>query len=124
MHTRDENYAAIKILTANSIIRSSFENATELTFLERITSTDVNHPGRKHCLSIEGHFEQEGTHGKHLCLVFQPLCQSVSTLSKATSHSTYQAGKIGGETDVGCFGLPSHAVPNYSHRYEDILSLP
>ena len=74
---------ALKILTVNSTIGHKIGAATELAFLERISSADPNHPGRKRCSTVLDHFMVDEIHGKHLCLSFMPLGQSVSALRRA-----------------------------------------
>ena len=82
-HFRTKDYVALKILTVNSTIGHKIGAATELAFLQRISSADLNHPGRKHCSTVLDNFMEDEIHGKHLCLSFMPLGQSVSALRRA-----------------------------------------
>lgn len=45
----------------------------ELPVYQHINSIQSSHPGKNHVRELFSHFEIEGPHGKHICLVHKPL---------------------------------------------------
>ena len=58
----------------------------EIKLLQRLVSADVNHPGRRHCVSLLDHFRHNGPHGSHVCMVFEVLGENLLGLIKRYQH--------------------------------------
>lgn len=54
--------------------------------LQYIKTSDLNHPGRMHGLELLDSFSHLGPHGTHICMVFEPMHQDLSILSRR-SHN-------------------------------------
>lgn len=55
----------------------------ELEILKHIGKTDPNNPGYQHVAHLLDSFVHEGPNGDHLCLVFEPMGQSVLDLQRS-----------------------------------------
>lgn len=73
-------HVALKIVVAHS---HGGENAfCELEILQRILTADPSHDGYKHVIHLLDNFQHTGPNGKHLCLVFKVMGESVSALRR------------------------------------------
>jgi serine/threonine-protein kinase SRPK3 len=70
----------LKVLTADSFGNSN--PVYELEILQHINQTDIKNPGYHHVVQFLDNFIHAGPNGKHLCLVFEPMGQSVYGLQK------------------------------------------
>nr|POE71817.1 serine/threonine-protein kinase srpk [Quercus suber] len=70
-----DNFVTLKVY-----INSSKEHR-ELSICRHISSVSSEHPGREHVRKLLNSFEIEGPHGKHICLVCEPLGNSLGELS-------------------------------------------
>lgn len=69
------DYVTLKVYINNS------KNQRELPICRHINSLSSEHPGREHIRKLLDSFEIEGPHGKHTCLVYEPLGNSLGELS-------------------------------------------
>ncbi|PWY83720.1 kinase-like protein [Aspergillus sclerotioniger CBS 115572] len=67
----DSKYVALKIYVCGS------ERNHELGVYDRINTVESDHLGRSFIRKLWGHFFLNGPHGRHICLVHQPLGLSV-----------------------------------------------
>ncbi len=58
----------------------------EIKLLNKVVSANVNHPGRKHVVSLLDSFEHKGPHGVHVCMVFEVLGENLLGLIKRWNH--------------------------------------
>lgn len=54
----------------------------EIKLLQKVVSSDPNHPGRRHVVSLLDHFTHEGMNGSHVCMVFEVLGENLLGLIK------------------------------------------
>lgn len=54
----------------------------ELSIYDHINSVQSDHPGRRFIRKLFGHFYVNGPHGRHICLVHEPLGMNSSELLK------------------------------------------
>lgn len=50
----------------------------ELKILERLRTQGSQHPGSRHITMLEDSFEHEGPNGRHVCLIFKAMGESLS----------------------------------------------
>ncbi|CAL1712535.1 unnamed protein product [Somion occarium] len=58
----------------------------ELEFLQRIRDQSPLHPGHAHVIQMKDNFYHQGPHGRHLCVVTEPLFQSMSNFLPRFPH--------------------------------------
>ncbi|RKF51426.1 Protein kinase dsk1 [Golovinomyces cichoracearum] len=58
----------------------------EIKLLTRIVAAKLNHPGRKHVVSLLDSFEHKGPNGTHVCMVFEVLGENLLGLIKRWNH--------------------------------------
>ncbi|PKX99962.1 CMGC protein kinase [Aspergillus campestris IBT 28561] len=63
----DSNYVALKVYVTGQ------ETNHELKIYERINSVSTAHPGKRFIRKLLNHFPIQGPHGRHTCLVHEPL---------------------------------------------------
>ncbi|KAI1957523.1 hypothetical protein LOZ58_005607 [Ophidiomyces ophidiicola] len=63
----ESKYVILKVCVAGH------EKNHELGIYDRINSVPTTHPGRRFIRKLYGHFVIEGPHGRHICLVHEPL---------------------------------------------------
>ncbi|KAK2791356.1 hypothetical protein FQN53_004537 [Emmonsiellopsis sp. PD_33] len=63
----ESKYAALKLYVTGS------ERTQELRVYDRFDSIETDHPGKRLIRQLLGSFEIQGPHGRHLCLVHEPL---------------------------------------------------
>jgi serine/threonine protein kinase len=68
-------YVALKVTTAKS---STTEH--ESNILEHLSREDIQHPGKKHVMTLLDSFEHQGPNGLHRCLAFDVMGPSTSTM--------------------------------------------
>ncbi|KAG6126505.1 hypothetical protein E4U35_006839 [Claviceps purpurea] len=71
-------HVAVKIFGESEVM--SFQQELELNAYKRIKNTSIDHPGRHALRSLLDSFDIDGPNGRHLCLVHQPLWESVLDL--------------------------------------------
>jgi len=54
----------------------------EIKLLQKVVSSDPDHPGRRHVVSLLDHFTHEGMNGSHICMVFEVLGENLLGLIK------------------------------------------
>ncbi|KAF2021453.1 kinase-like protein [Aaosphaeria arxii CBS 175.79] len=69
----DNKFVAIKVLAA----RISQSDNKELRILQRFRDSSLEHLGRKHVLHLLDHFYHKGINGNHLCIVTEPLGETL-----------------------------------------------
>ncbi|KAI0668112.1 kinase-like protein [Trametes maxima] len=72
-------YAAVKIMTR--VATEAQNRLKELDLMRRMRDGSPSHPGYSHVVQLQDHFHQQGPHGKHLCLVMEPLLQDLRSLT-------------------------------------------
>lgn len=74
----DDHYVALKIFTASATQDSSALNELKFLYLvQDLSSNNIN--------EIVQHFDEQSSHGKHLCIALRPLNVSVETLRRSNS---------------------------------------
>lgn len=58
----------------------------EIKLLNKVVQANMNHPGRKHVVSLLDSFEHKGPHGTHVCMVFEVLGENLLGLIKRWNH--------------------------------------
>lgn len=53
-----------------------------MKILQYVKTSDLDHPGRMHGLDLLDSFSHFGPHGTHICMVFEPMHQDLSVLSR------------------------------------------
>ncbi|KAI9064546.1 kinase-like protein [Trametes sanguinea] len=77
-HSDTPAYYALKVLTDLAIRVPVFH---ELDFLLRMRDAAPQHPGYPHVNHLCHHFLEEGPHGRHRCLLMEPLLQDLRSFS-------------------------------------------
>ncbi|KAL5637785.1 hypothetical protein ACGC1H_002148 [Rhizoctonia solani] len=70
--SRLERFVSIKIMTCEATRAIKAGKADELAMLQKISSADQSHPGRRHVVKYYETFDLEGPHGTHCCIVTEP----------------------------------------------------
>jgi hypothetical protein len=83
-----DDYIALKVY----INSSKFHR--ELPIYEELNSLQREHEGRNYIREMYDSFEMRGPHGKHICLVHQPLGISLNELKNLTSDGVFEADLI------------------------------
>ncbi|KAI7865603.1 kinase-like domain-containing protein [Spinellus fusiger] len=74
------SHVALKIVkSATHYTESALE---EVKILERVKAADPNAPGRQYIAQLLDHFWHMGPHGKHMCMAFEVLGQSLLSVIK------------------------------------------
>ncbi|RMY96140.1 hypothetical protein D0861_00288 [Hortaea werneckii] len=81
-------YAALKIYVNNS------KYHRELPIYEEINDLHSTHAGQKYIREMYDSFELQGPHGRHICLVHQPLGISLGELKQLTPDGLFSAELI------------------------------
>ena len=58
----------------------------EIKLLNKVVQANVDHPGRKHVVSLLDSFNHKGPHGMHVCMVFEVLGENLLGLIKRWNH--------------------------------------
>lgn len=58
----------------------------EIKLLNKVVQANVNHPGRKHVVSLLDSFNHKGPNGVHVCMVFEVLGENLLGLIKRWNH--------------------------------------
>ncbi|KAH9871562.1 hypothetical protein J1614_005817 [Plenodomus biglobosus] len=58
----------------------------EIKLLKKVVDANVNHPGRKHVVSLLDSFNHKGPNGVHVCMVFEVLGENLLGLIKRWNH--------------------------------------
>ncbi|CBX90996.1 similar to serine protein kinase Sky1 [Plenodomus lingam JN3] len=58
----------------------------EIKLLKKVVEANVNHPGRKHVVSLLDSFNHKGPNGVHVCMVFEVLGENLLGLIKRWNH--------------------------------------
>ncbi|KAI0643460.1 kinase-like protein [Trametes meyenii] len=88
-------YAAVKIMTRKNhffslctaliprvgMATDAQHRLKELDLMRPMRDRSPSHPGHSHVVQLKDHFYQQGPHGKHLCLVMEPLLQDLRSLT-------------------------------------------
>ncbi|RDL36461.1 uncharacterized protein BP5553_05813 [Venustampulla echinocandica] len=72
-------YQALKILSAECYSPSSSQQFFELAILQHLSIARPSHPGFHSVLQLRDHFELTGPNGTHVCLVLDPMGESLSS---------------------------------------------
>ncbi|KAA1092581.1 serine/threonine protein kinase, CMGC group [Puccinia graminis f. sp. tritici] len=73
-----DRHVALKIFKSSKFFTDSAE--AEIKLLERVSRANPAHPGYGHVAGLLDHFKHQGPNGSHVCLVFEPLGQSLGAL--------------------------------------------
>jgi serine/threonine-protein kinase SRPK3 len=71
-------YVALKVMTADALFGE--RHIDELRILQRTGSANPQHPGHSRIVQLLDHFEHNGPHGTHLCLVMEMLGPNLSDI--------------------------------------------
>lgn len=58
----------------------------EIKLLNKVVQANMDHPGRKHVVSLLDSFNHKGPHGMHVCMVFEVLGENLLGLIKRWNH--------------------------------------
>lgn len=58
----------------------------EIKLLNKVVQANIDHPGRKHVVSLLDSFNHKGPHGMHVCMVFEVLGENLLGLIKKWNH--------------------------------------
>lgn len=58
----------------------------EIKLLNKVVQANVDHPGRKHVVSLLDSFNHKGPNGMHVCMVFEVLGENLLGLIKRWNH--------------------------------------
>ena len=58
----------------------------EIKLLKKVYQANVNHPGRRHVVSLLDSFNHKGPNGVHVCMVFEVLGENLLGLIKRWNH--------------------------------------
>lgn len=58
----------------------------EIRLLEKVTHSDVHHPGHEHVIQLLDTFTHEGPNGVHVCMVFEVLGENLLSLIRRYKH--------------------------------------
>lgn len=58
----------------------------EIKLLNKVVQANIDHPGRKHVVSLLDSFNHKGPHGMHVCMVFEVLGENLLGLIKRWNH--------------------------------------
>lgn len=75
-----KRHVALKVV--KSAARYTETALDEIKLLQRLISSDPNHPGRSHVISFLDHFRHKGPNGNHVCMVFEVLGENLLGLIK------------------------------------------
>lgn len=70
-HYRSKTHVAVKILTADSFTHG--KETFEIDILEHIRNVSTSLTARTRILQLLDHFQHNGPHGEHACLVFEAM---------------------------------------------------
>lgn len=73
--TKFNRHVALKVV--KSAPRYTETALDEIKLLQRIISSDPNHPGKRHVISFLDHFRHKGPNGTHVCMVFEVLGENL-----------------------------------------------
>ena len=82
-------YVAIKVLTVNATAGILQNYSDEFNFMKRVTTTNKEHPGYKHCLTLRSQFLARSQHGPHICLVTDVLGSTMTELRRSQPKSVF-----------------------------------
>ncbi|OBT43961.1 hypothetical protein VE00_04627 [Pseudogymnoascus sp. WSF 3629] len=71
-------YQALKIISADCYRPDLSQRPFELSILEHLSTADRSHPGFPFVPQLRDHFEITGPNGTHVCLVLDPMGESLS----------------------------------------------
>lgn len=58
----------------------------EIKLLNKVVQANIDHPGRKHVVSLLDSFNHKGPNGMHVCMVFEVLGENLLGLIKKWNH--------------------------------------
>jgi len=58
----------------------------EIKLLNKVVQANIDHPGRKHVVSLLDSFNHKGPNGTHVCMVFEVLGENLLGLIKRWNH--------------------------------------
>ncbi|OJD14707.1 CMGC/SRPK protein kinase [Emergomyces pasteurianus Ep9510] len=82
-----QRHVALKILKADVS-----RNSKELAMLLKLSTSDLDHPGKMHVIELLDYFEHNGPNGTHLCLVFRAMISDGEIMS--VSGRPHQAAHV------------------------------
>ena len=86
------HYVALKIKVNNF---SSIDSAMSEVRIERhIANSNPLHPGHEHVRTLVAHFEKEGPDGTHICMVYDPMRETLSSVLKRARNRTLSLRSI------------------------------
>lgn len=77
------SYVAVKIYVNDSKVHR------ELPIYKHLNSLQLEHGGRSHVRRFLDHFDLQGPHGRHTCLVFEPLGNTLADLRQLCADGRF-----------------------------------
>ena len=74
---RDNGYGAMKVLAGELATEKALAVWDELEIMKTLRDTNPHAPGHFHICHLLDNFTCDGPHGKHICLVLEPMGYSV-----------------------------------------------
>jgi serine/threonine-protein kinase SRPK3 len=74
---QQSRYLAMKVLDAASYDEAAQDVASERQMLKHLRQADPTHPGYTYVNHLIDSFEHEGPNGRHVCLLFEPMGETL-----------------------------------------------
>ena len=81
---QSERYVVLKINNSNFIDQAGAEY--ELKMSQRLTKGDPQHQGARFVRTVLDNFQIIGPHGMHVCLVYEPMRETLSFVQRRFEH--------------------------------------
>ncbi|KAH1484655.1 hypothetical protein KXX42_007350, partial [Aspergillus fumigatus] len=82
LNNTPQTSASIYVVLKVYVTGQCRDHERELHIYKQINQVETNHPGRNFIRKLRDHFYIQGPHGRHVCLVHEPLGTSADVLVK------------------------------------------
>lgn len=82
LNNTPQTSASIYVVLKVYVTGQCRDHERELHIYKQINQVETNHPGRNFIRKLRDHFYIQGPHGRHVCLVHEPLGTSADVLMK------------------------------------------
>ncbi|CDZ96412.1 srsf protein kinase 2 [Phaffia rhodozyma] len=79
-----QRHVALKVVKSDSHYTETALD--EIQLLQRLSTADPNHPGKRHVVALLDDFQHVGPNGTHVCMVFEVLGENLLGLIKRYQH--------------------------------------
>lgn len=84
LSSRVKRHVALKVVKSDAHYTETALD--EIQLLQRLVTSNPNHPGRRHVVQLLDDFRHVGPHGSHVCMVFEVLGENLLGLIKRYQH--------------------------------------